>query len=230
MSTSIADSIVERIATRAEETIRNVIAQTLSEEIHRALTKALTESEFYKTITQDLHSGLGSIYKEIHAATSVKKINGENAQSIFSETSQQLDAIVDTTEKATEQIMGIVEKHMDAIAGIREKAASLQDAEEIQSYLQGLDADLMEIMTALSFQDLTGQRIKRIVHALDEVQRIVFDLYVDAGLSMKALEENPDKPVEEIRQASKAKASELKGPQAGANQSAVDDLLAQLGL
>lgn len=230
MTTPTADSILERITSRAEQTIRQVITQTLSEEIHRALTKALTESEFYKTITQDLHSGLRSIYKEIHSATSGNKIHGEDAQNIFSETSQQLDAILDTTEKATEQIMGIVEKHMEAVTHVREKAASLQGATEIESYLEGLDADLMEIMTALSFQDLTGQRIKRILRALDEVQRIVFDLYVDTGLSMKALEENPDKPVEEIRQASKAKASELKGPQTGSNQALVDDLLAQLGL
>lgn len=230
MTNPLAETILERITSRAEETIRQVITQALSEEIHRTLTKALTESEFYKTISQELHTGLGSIYKEIHTAAAGGITPGVDAQGIFSETSQQLDAIVETTEKATEQIMGIIERHMEAVARIREKAALLPNSEEVCAYFDSLDADLMEIMTALSFQDLTGQRIKRIVRALDEVQRIVFDLYVDAGLSMKALAENPDQSVEEIRQASKAKTSELKGPQLGSNQNAVDDLLAQLGL
>ena len=88
----------------------------------------------------------------------------------------------------------------------------------------------MEIMTALSFQDLTGQRIKRIVTALQQIEKVVFELYMATGLSMKAMEQNPEKSVEEIRQASKARATQLKGPQAGATQTDVDDLLSQLGL
>jgi len=232
MTSELTDRILAQITSKAEETIRHVISQALTEEIHRALTKALSESEFYKTISVELHRGLGSIYKEIHSATAESKSQKIDAQGIFSETSQQLDAIVETTEKATEQIMGIVEKHMDTVARLRDTVSTMTDSsgDQIRSYLEELDADLMTIMTALSFQDLTGQRIKRIIRALNEVQRLVFDLYLDAGLSMKALAENPEQSIEEIRQAAKTKVSELKGPQLEANQQAVDDLLSQLGL
>lgn len=88
----------------------------------------------------------------------------------------------------------------------------------------------MEIMTTLSFQDLTGQRIKRIVAALQQIEKVVFELYMATGLSMKAMEQNPEQSVEEIRQTSKARATELKGPQAASSQTDVDDLLSQLGL
>jgi chemotaxis protein CheZ len=44
------------------------------------------------------------------------------------------------------------------------------------------------------------------------------------------MEQNPEQSVEEIRQTSKARATELKGPQAGNSQTDVDDLLSQLGL
>jgi chemotaxis protein CheZ len=232
MTSELTDRILAQITSKAEETIRHVISQALTEEIHRALTKALSESEFYKTISVELHRGLGSIYKEIHSATAESKSQEIDAQGIFSETSQQLDAIVETTEKATEQIIGIVEKHLDTVASLRDIVSTMTDpsGDGIRSYLEELDADLMTIMTALSFQDLTGQRIKRIIRALDEVQRLVFDLYLDAGLSMKALAENPEQSIEEIRQATKTKVSELKGPQLEANQQAVDDLLSQLGL
>jgi chemotaxis protein CheZ len=158
------------------------------------------------------------------------------ADEMFSEASTQLGAILQTTEKATESIMGLVEKHLDLnersmtiLDGMAEKGAS-SEIEDLRAGQQALGEDLMEIMTTLSFQDLTGQRIKRIVSALQQIEKVVFELYMSTGLSMKALEQNPEMSVEEIRQTSKARATELKGPQAGASQSDVDDLLSQLGL
>jgi chemotaxis protein CheZ len=118
---------------------------------------------------------------------------------------------------------------MTILDGMAEKGAS-SEIEDLRAGQQALGEDLMEIMTTLSFQDLTGQRIKRIVSALQQIEKVVFELYMSTGLSMKALEQNPEMSVEEIRQTSKARATELKGPQAGASQSDVDDLLSQLGL
>ena len=212
----------------------------LSEEINRALTKALTEGEFYRSVSTDLQDGLKAIYKEINAATTCSSeqplATPEVPDEMFSEASSQLSAILQTTEKATESIMTLVEKHLDQ----NERSAALLDSlaarnaspeiEELRAGQQALGEDLMEIMTTLSFQDLTGQRIKRIVAALQQIEKVVFELYMATGLSMKAMEENPERSVEEIRQTSKARATDLKGPQAGASQTDVDDLLSQLGL
>ncbi|MGE4442053.1 MAG: protein phosphatase CheZ [Desulfomicrobium sp.] len=235
----LSQELLNRITTKAESTIREVISAALTEEINRALTMALTEGEFYRAISTDLQEGLKSIYREINAAA----ISGANeppaapvADEMFSEASTQLGAILQTTEKATESIMGLVEKHLDA----SERAASLLDSldngevrpeiEELRAGNRALGEDLMEIMTTLSFQDLTGQRIKRIVAALQQIEKVVFELYMATGLSMKAMEQNPEQSVEEIRQTSKARATELKGPQAASSQTDVDDLLSQLGL
>ena len=49
-----------------------------------------------------------------------------------------------------------------------------------------INNDLISIMTTLSFQDLTGQRVKKIIEALRKVEGIVFELYMSTGLSMKA--------------------------------------------
>lgn len=235
----LSQELLERITTKAESTIRDVISAALSEEISRALTKALTEGEFYRSISTDLQSGLKTIYKEIYAATSgngstITVPAGVNPDAIFSEASSQLSAILETTEQATESIMTVVEKHLDANERTLTALDKLDDADpavqEIKGNAAALGADLMEIMTTLSFQDLTGQRIKRIVTALQQIEKVVFELYMATGLSMKAMEENPDQSVEEIRQASKDRASKLKGPQSDASQSDVDDLLAQLGM
>ena len=86
------------------------------------------------------------------------------------------------------------------------------------------------VMTTLSFQDLTGQRIKRIIGAIKKVEQIVFDLYLSTGIQLKAREQAPDKPISELKAEATQKVSALKGPQTKTNQGDVDDLLAQLGL
>ncbi len=237
----LSQELLNRITAKAENTIREVISTALTEEINRALTMALTEGEFYRAISTDLQEGLKSIYKEISAATvngapTASQAPSPMADEMFSEASTQLGAILQTTEKATESIMSLVEKHLDAtdrnmaILDTLAAGGSAPEIAELRAGSEALGADLMEIMTTLSFQDLTGQRIKRIVAALQQIEKVVFELYMATGLSMKAMEQHPEKSVEEIRQTSKARATELKGPQSGQSQSDVDDLLSQLGL
>ncbi len=234
----LSQELLNRISTRAEATIRDVIAGALTEELGKALTQALTEGEFYRAISSDLQEGLKNIYREINAAAA----NGDASppaaatDEMFSEASTQLGAILQTTEKATESIMTLVEKHLDMSersAAILKELAARNPSPEVDELLTGQQAlgeDLMEIMTTLSFQDLTGQRIKRIVSALQQIEKSVFELYMATGLSVKALEQHPEMSVEEIRHTSKARATELKGPQSKASQADVDDLLGQLGL
>jgi len=237
----LSQELLTRITNKAESTIREVISAALTDEINRALTQALTEGEFYRAISTDLQEGLKSIYREINAAAtntvSEPQVSAPPvADEMFSEASTQLRAILQTTEKATESIMGLVEKHMDLNDRTMQLLTSLEngsvkpEVEELRAGSEALGADLMEIMTTLSFQDLTGQRIKRIVAALQQIEKVVFELYMATGLSMKAMELNPEQSVEEIRQTSKARATGLKGPQDANSQTDVDDLLSQLGL
>lgn len=234
MNEKISQELLEKIAARTEATMREVIATELPKEI----AKSLTATQFYRAISADLQDGLKTIYREITTATasSAPGIGDLSAEVMISETSAQLNEILNTTEKATETIMGLVEKHLDQNERTAELLKSLPAGEddsaleELKTASADLGADLMEIMTALSFQDLTGQRIKRIVHALQQIEHLVFDLYMTTGLSMKAMEKHPEKGTEEIRQTSRQRASQLKGPQSGTSQADVDDLLSQLGL
>lgn len=86
-------------------------------------------------------------------------------------------------------------------------------------------------MTTLSFQDLTGQRIKRIIEALKRIEAIVFDVYMSTGLIVKAHDQQPEKNMNELEQETHKKVTKLKGPSRdAASQNDVDDLLSQLGL
>jgi chemotaxis protein CheZ len=101
---------------------------------------------------------------------------------------------------------------------------------DLRAMSDTLNADLMSIMTTLSFQDLTGQRIKRIIGAIKNVETIVLDLYLSTGLKLKAHQETPEMDLDQIEAEAERKVSELKGPQQDTNQASVDDLLASLGL
>lgn len=161
----------------------------------------------------------------------------ENTDRILSDASKQLDEILVTTEEATLNIMNAVERHMDLQADVGDILAQAETRnltpEEIKRLSEinvKLSDDLINVMTTLSFQDLTGQRIKKIVAALQTIEKTVFDLYMSTGLVLLAKEKAPEKDFEEIKEETKQVVSELKGPQLTTSQSSVDDLLSSLGL
>ncbi|WP_457570412.1 protein phosphatase CheZ [Desulfovulcanus sp.] len=246
MSKDITQELMQNITERAEKVIKeavsDIIAKVLEEGLTEALTKALVDSEFYRKLSEDMREGLGAIYREITQADQVEgelpELTKEEAEEILHETSDQLDAVIKTTEKATEDILAIVEKQLEQsshIISVLEKVKNGgQDAMQVIDWLivknNELNNDLVKILTALSFQDLTGQRMKRVIASLRKIEEHVLKLYLMSGLSIKTKEKEPEKDFETIKAESEKKVSELKGPQMNVSQADVDDLLAQLGL
>ncbi len=206
-----------------------------------------TESDLYKRLSRDMRQGLKRIYKEIYVA-SVQEANVQQTETdqLFHEASAQLSEVLATTESATVSIMDIVERHLDMqmeaadiIAAARAGTATPDKFERLAEINTSLGDDLTNIMTTLSFQDLTGQRIKKVVGALHKIENTVVELYVSSGLILKGRENDPQKDIkvleEEAQQAVKdfrecRGKSELKGPGGGISQNAIDDLMAQLGM
>lgn len=85
----------------------------------------------------------------------------------------ELDAVVDTTEQAAVQIMVAAEKIQDAEARMRQ-ASGLPAA--VAGELDGLANASTDIVMACAFQDLTGQRIRKVVAALTYVEARVKSL------------------------------------------------------
>jgi len=235
------EGVLTKILGEVMPELRESISRTIEREVSQSLTRALLESEFYKRLNEEMRQGLQNIYREINQAAKIENENQvetekQQADQFFQEAAQQLDKILETTETATTEIMDIVEKHMDlqaesgALLADLAKGGDAAPLERLRTVNNDLGADLMRIMTTLSFQDLTGQRIKRIIGAIKKVEQIVFDLYLSTGIQLKAREQAPDKPIAELKAEATQKVSELKGPQTKTNQGDVDDLLAQLGL
>ncbi|GFM38354.1 protein phosphatase CheZ [Desulfovibrio psychrotolerans] len=238
----MVEAVMERVSAQVAESIKDVITNTVEQALTTNLTRALLESEFYRRISEDMRDGLQSIYKEISSAA--KKENGgpeaspqAQTNQLFSEASMQLDEVRVTLEEATGKIMDVLELQMvlrtKAASHLKDLSARYANDKDVKALLtleDNLGNSLTDIMTHLSFQDLTGQRIKRIINAIQRIEATVLDLYLSTGLIIKAREENPEEDFDALEAKSKQKVSELKGPTRDASQNDVDDLLAQLGL
>lgn len=211
-----------------------------------SLASAMKESELHQHINSEMRQGLQHIYKTI---TSVAKpadgcATREDTGKLFCEATEQLNEVMATTLEAAESIMEHVESLQDRLMEVSALLRTIkeeQDSEAVNTlieYVAASEDSLTQIMTALSFQDLTGQRLKKVVIALGEIQSSIFEMYVSSGLMLKTRKEMPEKDLDEIAAESKRrmdeiieiKGSELKGPSKGSSQADVDSLLADLGL
>lgn len=203
------------------------------------------QSGVYKELNADMRDGLKNIYKQI---SSVSKEDAQAASGeLFTEASDQLNEVVKATESAAMNIMDIVENQLEQtevtarLLVSQEGKMDVEVLDQLQAQNDKLASDLTSVLTALSFQDITGQRIRRVMAALSAIESSVVDLYLSSGVAMEVAEKNPDKSAEDIKaEAHKVVEeygdtqkgdSQLKGPAKEAvSQAAIDDMLAQLGL
>ncbi|MDR0339589.1 MAG: protein phosphatase CheZ [Desulfovibrio sp.] len=243
------DEILERVLMRVSDKVAEAVKETVTEAVQRELsstvTKAMVESEFYRQVNDEMRHGLRGIYREISSASAVEGDGADTAdtQKLFRDATRQIEEIMRTILEATEKIMGTVEELLKQqeeaggiIAGLEVDPRNEKTLARLDALNHNLEQSLTDIITDLSFQDLTGQRLKKVVAAITSIRETVFDLYVSTGLMLKTREETPDKDITEIAEESRRKVkeikdSELKGPSSDASsQQDVDDLLASLGL
>tara|TARA_R110000868_G_scaffold262401_1_gene520916 strand:- start:78676 stop:79362 length:687 start_codon:yes stop_codon:yes gene_type:complete len=193
--------------------------------------KDLFEGRFESADIQ-LFGELGELAKFINTA---KKELRDFQPHVLSEqdipdASVQLDAIVQQTEKATgsimdscEQLEGINQRIIDRLISHNppldeDVLASVDDAMvEAQNHVTN-------IFESCNFQDLTGQRIMKIVKTLKEVERQVLRMVVVFGLQNSNVNE-------EMREKLETEVELLEGPQLPGNsleQDDIDDILNKL--
>ncbi len=234
--------MMEQVSEELVVSLKNSITKAVEKEIAANLSKSLLEGEFYRRVNIDLQESLKKIYHEVKAAKGgqeIKCIESDiNPEDIFNETSDQLDAVLRTTEKAAVDIIDIVEKIQDLqesinkiLKGFESGGVTKKDRQQLKKINQTLGNDLSNIMVTLSFQDLTGQRIKIIINSIRQVEKIVREVMLSTGLMIKHRQEEPEKDIDSLSEDAKEQAtSKLQGPSEGSNQGDVDDLLASLGL
>jgi chemotaxis protein CheZ len=239
----MTQELLQKVADQITADLRETLSATVEREIARILSGALVEGEFFRRVNEDLQKGFKEIYQEIKHVKTVDgaalPVQKDNPNELFSHASNQLDAILQTTEAATVKIIDTIENLQalsDSLAGIVKSfetgGVSKAEREQLSEINSALSQDLMSIMTSLSFQDLTGQRIKIIIETIKKIEKIVLDVYMTSGLMIKARAEAPDAKTDfsHLQAQAKSKLSELQGPQLDSSQGSVDDLLSSMGL
>ncbi|MCW9034784.1 MAG: protein phosphatase CheZ [Alphaproteobacteria bacterium] len=85
----------------------------------------------------------------------------------------QLDAITDATAEATNTIMEVAESNQDQVDVLRKEDTT---EEERTAALQKIEDNSMAIFEACSFQDITGQRVTKILKSVKFVDERINSL------------------------------------------------------
>ena len=103
----------------------------------------------------------------------------------FGEASEELDSVVQQTEAATSDILACAER-------IQEMAWTLREQGVEGEVCDLLDANATEVYTACSFQDLTGQRTRKVIGVLRYLEgriNAMIDIWgLDGAMSAEAAE------------------------------------------
>jgi chemotaxis protein CheZ len=169
----------------------------------------------------------------------------------------QLEGIIETTEKAANKIMdnldimqedtgklantfsalksGILKVPGSKNGEMKMDDATIKTLSPLLDYVEFNIRNHLNLISdtfvQMSFQDLTGQRIKKIMGLVYQMEEKLRKMVVSFGFKLSEKKKNPHISEEELQRMVVAKESELSGPQKegqGLDQAGIDELLANL--
>ncbi len=188
---------------------------------------------------QKLYEELGELARYVERAM---KAISQASPGILSNSTQlpmasgHLSDLNKMTEEGTLEVMRLTEmiqdsrdrivKDLSGIVGTPQAVEHAKLAECLENVKAVMVEDgkhLTEIMTALSFQDLVAQRVKKLVTILDEVQSKLVELVVIFGIQQNGAESSTGGTADALlKQLEGSKRTAMK-------QQVADDILAQFG-
>ena len=164
---------------------------------------------------QDMSASISQARREIAALRP-----SEDGNDRFSTASNELDAIIVSTERASSEILTSSERILELIGNLRDGGG------DTAGYLSKIESEVMEIFTACSFQDLTGQRTTKVINVLRYIEQRIGSMIAIWGEDKMPRGDLPPDPVDE-----RPDAHLLHGPSlTGIDQSEVDQLMSGFAL
>lgn len=134
-------------------------------------------------VTRKLHDSIKSFKEAIDP-----KLRGI-ATSDVPNAIDSLQFVIDKTEDAATQAMNTVEKHILEMDDLASHIRNLNGPEESVDYLKSfkneLEDDLTKIITTQSFQDLTGQTIKKVIKLVADIEEELIKLIATFGVKIE---------------------------------------------
>jgi len=204
---------VARIVEFLEQNKTRDGAVSLNDVMHLAEVMSGSMHDFLSTVQPAVTKELTAIAKEISRMKqeiSQLRANDMTGNKI-PDAGRELDAIVEATENATNTIMEAAEEIMAA------------DTSDTDAYQTLVSNNMIAIFEACTFQDITGQRISKVVHTLryidERVSSFIEHLRIPADLEAEIEESEEERRKRELI---------LHGPQhsgEGVSQNDIDALL-----
>nr|WP_321443960.1 protein phosphatase CheZ [uncultured Cohaesibacter sp.] len=132
------------------------------DKLEKTVVRERSPATVMERVKMDLADMAGAIERTKKEIAQIKHEDNDGSER-FERASLELDAIVSQTESATGEILGAAEKIQEYAWTLREMGADEEKCNE-------LDMEATNIYMSCSFQDLTGQRIKKIVDAMRYVE------------------------------------------------------------
>lgn len=200
-------------------TFMQAISQNDYESAENAIERIAHESQ------SELYKEIGKVTRKLHDAirgfrdTIDPKVR-EIAETDMPDTVDKLQMVIQKTEEAANKTMGIVDTYLVGMGHLDTHLAKIQGPTESVDYLKHfrgqLEMDMIDILTTQSFQDLTGQTIKKVIKQVGEIEFELVKLVATFGTR------------DDIEHHASAVAAADEMPET-VSQSDVDDLLKNFG-
>lgn len=186
----------------------NAVSQGDYEQADKIMNNIIQKSQ------SDLFKEVGKVARKLHdALKSFREVLDPRLKEIATEQMpravDQLQMVIDKTEEAANKTMEIVEKYilkMDDLANhIRGLQGPQESVEFLREFKNSLEDDLTEILTTQSFQDLTGQVLKKVINLVGDLEVELVRLITTFGLKI----EEKDIAKKEIEKVSQEDVDEL---------------------
>lgn len=180
----------------------NAVTQGDYEQADRIMNNIIQKSQ------SDLFKEVGKVARKLHdSLKSFREALDPRLREIATEQMpravDQLQMVIDKTEEAANKTMEIVEKYilkMDDLANhIRGLQGPSESIEFIRDFKNSLEDDLTEVLTTQSFQDLTGQVLKKVINLVGDLEIELIRLITTFGLKIEE-KEAAKKEVEKVSQ------------------------------
>lgn len=180
----------------------NAVTEGDYEQANKILNNIIQKSQ------SDLFKEVGKVARKLHdSLKSFKEAIDPRLRQIATEQMpravDQLQMVIDKTEEAANKTMEVVEKYilkMDELANhIRQLQGPQESVQYLKDFKNSLEDDLTEILTTQSFQDLTGQILKKVIALVGDLEVELVRLITTFGLKIEE-RDTVKKEVERVTQ------------------------------
>ena len=160
-------------------------------------TEAIAQGDYYKDMSVQLQGELGRLAEFINKIKS--GMMNVSAQARYTsqripEASLELSGVRDVTMDAANTMLELTEKVMEGqgrLAALLKGLKAEQSApalEEMESIVEANNGSLVSMMATLSFQDMAGQRMNKVIKMVDEVESRILEILLHLGARIEGKE------------------------------------------